>query len=96
MTDKDIREAISVAVKDAFQQDRDEFWVKQPQHFIDHKMLQECQASRDEWRENHKFISGVRESIRTGKRTGWVTAISAVLMFLFGAIVFSVKQYLKG
>jgi hypothetical protein len=91
VTEERISELVSEAVKEALKADRDEFWISQPQHFLDHQMLAQCRQGQEEWRKNHEFISSVRQGMGWGKKAGVVATVLAALTFIGGAIWMAIK-----
>lgn len=95
MKDDELKVVITEAIAAALKADREEFWISQPQHYMDHQMMQQCQRERDEWRKNHDFIFAIRESVETGKKLGFKITITALITFILGAIVVVLKEWLR-
>jgi len=89
------KEEIKAAIKEALQEERDEFWVPQPQHYMDHQMLANCRQGQDEWRKNHEFVSAVRTGMSWGKKASIVTIAIATITFIGGAIWMAIKAALR-
>jgi hypothetical protein len=94
MTEERIAEIVAEAVKAAMKEDRNELWISQPQHFMDHQMLAQCRQGQDEWRRNHEFISSVRQGMGWGKKAGVVAVATATVIFIAGAIWMAIKAAL--
>ena len=86
------RDEVKAVIKEVFQEERDEFWVPQPQHYLDHEMLKICREGREEWRKNHEFISQVRSGAAWGQKIGIGVIVTAALSFVLGAIWLAIKQ----
>lgn len=88
-------EAVKMAVAEVLKAERDEFWVAQPQHYLDHQMIAQCKARQEEWRLNHEFISSVRSGAAVGRKAGIVLAVTAGLSFIGGAVWLMIKTTLS-
>jgi hypothetical protein len=84
--DEELKIIITEAIAAALKADREEFWISQPQHYMDHQMIQQCNKERDEWRKNHEFVSAIRESIGSGQKLSWKITVGAVFLFVTSAI----------
>ena len=69
---------IKAAVHEVLEEQRRNFWVEPEQHFLDHDMLKVCRLDRDIWRENHRFITDIREGVGTAKKVGVVALVTAL------------------
>ncbi|MFA6335945.1 MAG: hypothetical protein WCX48_10445 [Bacteroidales bacterium] len=94
MNEERIAEIVAEAVKAAMKEDRDEFWISQPQHYMDHQLLPQCRKEQDDHRKNHEFITSVRTGMTWGKKAGWVTITVSTLGFLGTAIWMAIKAAL--
>jgi len=84
-------ELIEKIVKKVLKDERDEFWVPQPQHYLDHEMIRGCREASPEWRKNHEFISAVRTGASYGQRAGIILIVTSSLSFLGWAMWQAVK-----
>ena len=89
------KEEIKAAIKEALQEERDEFWGPQPQHYMDHQMLANCRPGQDEWRKNHELVSAVRTGMSWGKKATIGTIAVSTLIFVAGAIWMAIKAALR-
>lgn len=81
--------------KEVFEEERDEFWVPQPQHYLDHEMLKDCREAREEWRKNHEFISAIRSGASWGQKMGITLIVTSTLSFLGWAIWQGIKMLIR-
>jgi len=54
------RDEIKQAVAEALEEHRKDFLIEAEEHYQHHLQLKSCVRSRDEWLENHKFVSDIR------------------------------------
>jgi hypothetical protein len=85
-------EKIVLAVKEALQAERDEFWIPQPKHYLDHQLLTICQAQRDEWIKNHEFITTMRTSACLGKKVSITVLVTALIGFAIKALWVAIHE----
>ncbi len=79
-------EDVVSAVRDALAKERDEFWIPQPQHYLDHQMLMKCRESSEEWKKNHEWVEAVRKNTSYGRKVGLGFIVTSLLSFLFWAV----------
>ena len=91
-----MEELIKKAVRDVIREERDEFWISQPQHYMDHQFMATCQKQKEEWVKNHEFVSGVRSGAEWGKKIGITVGVTAFLTFLAGAVWLAIKVAVMG
>lgn len=99
MSDSDherIEELVKKAVREVLQEERDEFWIPQPQHYLDHQFMANCQKQREEWIKNHEFVSGVRSGAEWGRKIGITVGVTAFLTFMGGAAWLAIKAAFLG
>jgi len=80
-------EKLVAAVKDAFDQCQKEFYVPNPQHFMDHEQLKECRERQDLWRQNHEWVAAMRTGEATAKKTGIKIIVGAFVTFVIASVV---------
>lgn len=91
-----MEELIKKAVRDVIREERDEFWIPQPQHYMDHQFMSICQKQREEWVKNHEFISSVRSGAEWGKKIGITVGVTTFLTFMVGAAWLAIKVAILG
>lgn len=78
MTPAELKEA----VKEAIEEERQNFWVPAEEHWRHHEQLRMCVQSKPEWEENHRFVSDFRRSAGKAKSTGITVIIGALVAYL--------------
>lgn len=82
MADLSIAE-IKAAVHEVIEEQRKNFWVEPERHFLDHQLLSECRKGRDEWRDNHQWVTSVRKMEKHVSKVG----IGAIVLAVIGYIL---------
>jgi len=78
---------IKSAVREAIEEYKTDFWVDAEQHYLHHKLMEECQQKQPEWKANHKFVSDVRKSGGIAKSVAIKVIITAILGYI-GVVLF--------
>lgn len=86
-------EDIILAVRAALAEERDEFWVPQPQHYLDHQMMEVCRARRDICIKNQEWVASMREGSKWTKRIGLGFIVTSVLGFILWAITTALESW---
>lgn len=86
LNEQQLEELLEKAVDKAFKKDRDEFWISQPQHFLDHQVFGKCREKHEEWQRNHEFVSSIRGSLGEGRKISWRITVGALFIFAAAAI----------
>ena len=80
----EMREMIKEVMTEVMVRERDTFWVEPKKHFLDHEQMKECREHKDEWVENHEFISDVRKRKEMIENTGLKVFVVAVCTSILG------------
>jgi|GEM_PF-5292599 len=84
---------IITAVRTALAEERDEFWVPQPQHYLDHQMMELCRERQGECIKNQEWVAAMREGSKWSKRVGLGFIVTSILGFLLWAITTALKHW---
>ncbi len=67
------------AVREAIEEYRSDFWIDAEKHYNHHKLMEEYQAFKPEWQNNHRFVSDVRASGAVAKNVSFKILVTAVI-----------------
>ena len=77
---KDIRETLIKTLEEK----HNDFWIEAEQHYLDHKQCQECQGYQEDWKKDHEFIKGWRESTGYVRKQSLRVAVGTVVATAVG------------
>ncbi len=82
-------------VQEEFQKERANFWVPAERHYKEHLLLEKCAASMEDKEANHEFVSTVRTGVGYAGKISFGIAISALVVFIGGAIWMAIVAAVK-
>jgi len=86
---------IKAIFKEVVAEERNEFWIPQPEHYLDHVFLKNCRDGSETYRKNHEFISAIRSGKSWGEKIGVGVIVSSTLTFFGWAIWQAIKEAIK-
>lgn len=92
MSREEIQDIVSACVRQVFEEERSSFWVAPERHYQHHQLLEQCSVDREKWKKNHEFVEEWRGTVGTGKKIGFVTAMTSISAFIIGAIWLAIKH----
>jgi len=90
-----MREVAKEVFTEIIEKEHSGFYVPPEKHYLDHKAFDSCSVNRDEWKENHEFVSGMRKN---GTRALWASITFMIIAVTGGAIMvikLGIKAFFK-
>ena len=82
-------------VQEELQAERSAFWVPAERHYNEHQQLEKCVKDAEEKEANHEFVSTVRIGMGYAGKISFGIAISALVVFIGGAIWMAIVAAVK-
>jgi len=89
----DLKDDLKGIVKEAFEEQRKNFWVEAERHYKDHEQLTKCRESKEEWMANHHWVTEVRMSSQKIKETSLIAMTRIFWGAMLAILAYSFSQY---
>lgn len=75
---------IKKLMTEVMEEQHEKFWVSAETHYLDHQQMKDCRTHKEEWMDNHEFVSGIRRTKATVESTGLKVFVVAVCTSILG------------
>ena len=73
---------VKAALHEVLDEQRKNFWVEPEEHWRHHEQLRMCISGREEWQDNHKWVSSVRRMEKHVSKVGIGAFVLAIIGYI--------------